>query len=85
MEFTNDEVGIVTEVNQDEKLRPQVVLLLGNDKKPRKEKLIDLSKRQRDFEGEVYTIRRTLSANDYDINIMDFYNSNVLQNNYASL
>ena len=85
VEFTNDEVGIVTEVNQDEKLRPQVVLLLGNDKKPRKEKLIDLSKRQRDFEGEVYTIRRTLSANDYDINIMDFYNSNILQKNYASL
>lgn len=85
VELTNDEVGIVVEVNQEEKLRPQIITLLGKDKKPKKEKLINLAKRETDFEGDVYTIRRTVHAGDYGIDIMKFYNSGVIQKGYASL
>ena len=85
VELTNDEVGIVVEVNQDEKLRPQVILVLGADKKPRKEKLIDLAKRETDIGGEVYTIRRTVRGCDYGVDIMKFYNSGLLQKGYSSL
>jgi len=85
VELTNDEVGIVVEVNQDEKLRPKVILLLGTDKKPRKEKLIDLAKREKDIGGDLYTIRRTVRGADYGIDIMKFYNSGVLQKGFATL
>ena len=85
VELTNDEVGIVVEVNQDEKLRPKVILILGSDKKPRKEKLIDLAKRDTDIGGETYTIRRTVRGCDFGVDIMKFYNSGLLQKGYSSL
>jgi hypothetical protein len=85
VELTNDEVAIVVEVNQDEKLRPKIICLLGADKQPIKEKLIDLSKRSKDIGGEVYTIRRTVRAIDYNIDIMKFYHSGVLQKGFSSL
>lgn len=85
VELTNDEIGIVVEVNQDEKLRPKVILLLGSDKKPKIEKLINLAKREKDIGGEVYTIRRTVRGADYGIDIMKFYNSGILQKGFSSL
>ena len=85
VQLTNDEIAIVVEVNQDEKLRPKIILLLGADKQPKKEKLINLSKRETDIGGEIYTIKRTVRAADYDIDIMKFYNSGVLQKGFSSL
>ncbi|MCW8928849.1 MAG: HD-GYP domain-containing protein [Gammaproteobacteria bacterium] len=85
VQLTNDEIAIVVEVNQDEKLRPKIILLLGADKKPKKEKLIDLSKREEDVGGEMYTIKRTVRPIDYGIDIMKFYNSGVIQKGFSSL
>ncbi len=85
VELTNNEIAIVVEVNQDEKLRPKIILLLGSDKQPRSEKVIDLAQRDKDIGGEMYTIRRTVRAVDYDIDIMKFYNRGVLQKGFSSL
>jgi len=85
VELTNDEIGIVVEVNQDEKLRPKIILLLGVDKQVKKEKLIDLSLREKDLGGEIYTIKRTVRAVDYNIDIMKFYNSGIIQKGFSSL
>ena len=85
VKLNTDEIAIVVEINQDEKLRPRVLLLLGADKQPRKEKLIDLSEREKDGNGEVYIIRHTVRARDYGIDIMKFYHSGVLQKGFSSL
>jgi putative nucleotidyltransferase with HDIG domain len=85
VELTNNEVGIVLEVNQEEKLRPSIIRLLGSDKQPAEEKLINLAKREQDSCGEIYTIKRTVKAADYGIDIMKFYQSGVLQKGFASL
>jgi len=85
VELTNDEIAIVVEVNQEEKLRPKVILLLGADKQAKKEKLVDLSKRGEDIGGEIYTIKRTVRAIDYGIDIMKFYHSGVIQKGFSSL
>ncbi len=85
VELTNDEIAIVVDVNQDEKLRPKIILLLGADKQPKKEKLIDLSNRDEDIGGEIYTIKRTVRAVDFGIDIMKFYNSGVIRKGFTSL
>ncbi len=85
VELTNDEIAIVVEVNQDEKLRPKIILLLGADKQPKKEKPIDLSLREEDMGGEMYTIKRTVKATDYNIDIMKFYNSGIIQKGFSTL
>jgi HD-GYP domain-containing protein (c-di-GMP phosphodiesterase class II) len=85
VQLTNDEVAIIIEVNQDEKLRPTIMLLVGVDKQPRKEKLINLAERECDLGGEVYTIRCTVRAVDYNIDIMKFYHSGVLQRNFSTI
>ena len=85
VELNNDEIAIVVEINQNEKLRPKVLLLLGADRKPRKEQLIDLSERGKDSNGEVYQIKHTVRAIDYGIDIMRFYHSGVLQKGFSSL
>lgn len=85
VELTNSEIAIVIEVNQDEKLRPQVIVLLGSDKQPKEEKLIDLANRGKDVGGETYTIKRTVRAVDYGIDIMKFYHRGVLQKGFSTL
>ncbi|MCK5648701.1 MAG: phosphohydrolase, partial [Gammaproteobacteria bacterium] len=85
VKLNSDEIAIVVEINQDEKLRPKVLLLLGADKQPQKEKLIDLSERGKDSNGEVYRIKHTVRAIDYGIDIMKFYHSGVLQKGFSSL
>lgn len=85
VQLINDEIAIVVEVNQEEKLRPGVILLLGADKQPVKERFIDLAKRETDSRGKVYTIRRTVKASDFGVDIMKFYNSGVLQKGFSSL
>ncbi|MCU7968506.1 MAG: HD-GYP domain-containing protein [gamma proteobacterium symbiont of Bathyaustriella thionipta] len=85
VQLTNDEIAIVIEVNQDEKLRPKVIILLGADKQSKKEKIVNLAEREKDVGGETYTIKCTVRAVDYDIDIMKFYNSGVLQKGFSSL
>ncbi len=85
VQLTNDEIAIVVEVNQEEKLRPKIILLLGADKQAKKEKLIDLSLRGTDPGGEIYTIKCTARAVDYGIDIMKFYNSGIIQKGFSSL
>lgn len=85
VQLTNDEIAIVIEVNQDEKLRPKVIILLGADKQKKREKLVDLAMRQRDIGGETYMIKNTVRAVDYGIDIMKYYTSGVLQKGFASL
>ena len=85
VEMTNGELAIVMEINQQERLRPKVMLLRDKHHLPVEEKLIDLSNREKDSNSQIYTIKRTVRAADYDIDIAEFYNSGIMQRNVQSM
>jgi putative nucleotidyltransferase with HDIG domain len=85
VEMTNGELAIVIEINQQERLRPKVILSRDKHHLPVEERMINLSKRERDSHGQIYTIKRTVRAEDYDINIMKIYHSNIVQKGLQSI
>ncbi len=85
VEMTNGELAIVIEINQQERLRPRVMLLRDKNHLPVEEKLIDLTKREKDSQGQVYTIKRTVRAADYDIDISHIYSSSIMQGRINSM
>ena len=42
IEMHNGEIAVVVEVNQKQKIRPKIILLLDEEKKPQPERLVDL-------------------------------------------
>lgn len=72
VEMRNGEVGIVLEVNPEQKIRPKVLLLVDEVKKPRT-RVVDLSKLDLDASGCPYRIKAMLRHNAYGINIQKFY------------
>lgn len=85
VEMTNDDLAIVIEINQQERLRPKIMLLRDKNHLPVEDKLIDLSNREKDNQGQIYTIKRTVRAADYDIDIIKFYQSGMMQQRLHSL
>lgn len=78
VELTNGEVGIVVEVNQQAKLRPKVMLLLDEDKKPRRERTVDLSRLDLDASGQPYMIRRVTRPDEFGIDLVKYYKEGLL-------
>jgi len=68
VEFNNGEVGIVFEVTPSTKTKPKVLLVLDANKKPRKEKVLDLSKPA----NTQYKIKEVLKQKAHGINIKTF-------------
>ncbi|WP_084191077.1 HD-GYP domain-containing protein [Methylomarinum vadi] len=73
VEMGNGEVAIVVEVNPKAKIKPKIILLLDEDKKPQPERLVDLSRLDLDASGQPYTIRRIARASEFDFDIEKFY------------
>jgi HD-GYP domain-containing protein (c-di-GMP phosphodiesterase class II) len=83
VELTNGIVAIVIEVNEKMRLRPRIITILDEDKNPAPEQGIDLSKMIRDKQGNVYTIKGMIRADDYNIDIAKYYQKVILQNDFA--
>ena len=71
VELTNGEIGIVLS-NTKDKLRPRVIIILDALHEPLPQLVVDLSKMDTDYSGNVYQIRTTLSDGSYGIDIADF-------------
>ena len=69
IEFQNDEVGIVFEVTAETKTKPKVLLVLDRMKKPRKERVLDLSQNPLDENGKLYQIKEVLRHGTYGIDL----------------
>ncbi len=70
VEMKNGEVGIVVSGNRKgNKLKPKVLLVLDEDKKPRKERLIDLSFIQTDAESKPYVIFKAFESEAFGISV----------------
>lgn len=73
VEMGNGEVAIVVEVNPKAKIKPRIILLLDEEKKPQAERLVDLAHMALDSAGQPYTIRRIVRADEYRIDLTRFY------------
>jgi len=86
VEFGNGEVAIIIETNPQKKLKPKVTMLLNEHKKRVKPRLVDLAKLDLDASGSLYSIKRMVRPEDYDIDINLLYKmglvSDSLSENY---
>ena len=78
VEMTNGAIAIVIECNEKIKLRPKIIIILDEEKKPAQEQLIDLSQMIRDKRGEVYTIKGIVRAQDWNIDPRKYYGEGIL-------
>lgn len=80
VEMSNGEVGIVVEVNPEHKIRPKVLLLFDELKRPRKHRLVDLSKLDLDASGQSYRIKAVLRPDAYGINLREYHEKGLIGN-----
>ncbi|MGZ8241713.1 MAG: HD-GYP domain-containing protein [Methylobacter sp.] len=85
VEMDNGEIAIVVEVNQKQKIKPKIILLLDEDKKPRPERMIDLSKMDLDASGHSYRIRKIVRAEEYGIDLNKYYRNGIIERGLASV
>ena len=78
VEMTNGAIAIVIECNEKIKLRPKIIIILDEEKKPAQEQLIDLSQMIRDKQGDVYTIKGIVRAQDWNIDPRKYYGEGIL-------
>jgi HD-GYP domain-containing protein (c-di-GMP phosphodiesterase class II) len=75
VEMNTGEVGIVIEANNDEGIKPRILLILGSDKQEKNERIVDLKKGDITFTNTVYAIKKSLSSGAYGIKIEDYLDS----------
>jgi HD-GYP domain-containing protein (c-di-GMP phosphodiesterase class II) len=72
VEMNTGEVGIIVETNNDNGIKPRILLVLGSDKQPKTQRLIDLKKGDVTYTNTVYTIKKSLSTGAYGIQVEDY-------------
>ena len=77
VEMQNGEVAIVIEINPQNKIKPKVIFVLDENKRPQKERLEDLAY------GAHHRIKGMVKAEDFDIDINAFYRDNLLDKSFA--
>jgi HD-GYP domain-containing protein (c-di-GMP phosphodiesterase class II) len=83
VEMTNGAVAIVIEVHDEYKLRPKVILILNDLKEPADEQIIDLSEMVTDSQGNLYTIKNIINAEDKNIDTQKYNQAELLQRGFA--
>jgi len=79
VEMTNGEVVMVIESNPSNRIKPKVLLLLDEHKKPQKEKLIDLSLPSAiDKNGKPYKLSKVLKQDAYNLNLRKYHEKGFL-------
>jgi HD-GYP domain-containing protein (c-di-GMP phosphodiesterase class II) len=72
VETSNGEVGIVIATNIEVKLQPRIILVLDANKKPRKQKVINLIESPVDEQGNRYVIASELPNKTYGVDIKEY-------------
>ncbi|MFT6733759.1 MAG: hypothetical protein ACJAS9_001949 [Polaribacter sp.] len=73
IEMQNGEVGIVVSGNRKRnKLKPKVPLILDEDKKKRKQRLVDLSFIQTDTESKPYKLFKAYESEAFGVNLSQY-------------
>ena len=72
VQFTNGEVGIVLATDEQNKLKPKVLLVLDADKKRRQERVVDLMRGGKDMHGQPYSITQELANGTYGVDLQEY-------------
>ncbi len=80
VEMSNGEVGVVIEVNPKAKIRPRVLMLLDEDKKPQRGHIVNLSRLEPDASGTPYRISAMLRPDAHGIDLRRLQERGVFQN-----
>jgi len=84
VELSDGEVAVVIETNPVKKLKPKITMLLDENKKRVKPRLVDLSKVDLDASGQPYSIKRMVRPEDYDIDLNLLYKMGAVANSLAT-
>jgi len=82
VEMTNGCVAMVVEVHDNVKLRPKIVIILDEEKKPISERIIDLAMMTKDKDGNLYTIKNIIKAKDWNVDVSRYYRDGLLQKSF---
>lgn len=72
VELNNGQVGIVLANNTEYKLKPKVLLVRDEHKKPQQERIINLAKSPTALDGTPLEISQALSNGSFGVNILDY-------------
>lgn len=70
VELSSGEVGIVVEQNTSDRLKPKILLMLDENKKAVKERILDLALDVSDSNGAPYRIRQIVRPEEYNIDLI---------------
>ena len=70
------EVGVIIETNNDNGIKPRILLVMGSDKIEKNKRIIDLKKGDITFTNTLYTIKKSLSSGAYGIQIEKYLDNN---------
>ena len=82
VEMTNGSVALVLESHEKSKLRPKVIMISDEQKRPIPEQLIDLSMMAKDDQCNVYTIKNIIKAKDWNLDVSQHYRESLLQKGF---
>jgi HD-GYP domain-containing protein (c-di-GMP phosphodiesterase class II) len=85
VEMTNGEVAVVIETNQVKKLKPKITMLLDEDKKWVKPRLVDLAKIDVDARGKIYGIRRIVRPEEYNVDVKMLYKMGLVKDSLTTV
>jgi HD-GYP domain-containing protein (c-di-GMP phosphodiesterase class II) len=86
VEMLNGSIAIVIEVNHQFRLKPKVILILDEEKNfMLNEKPLDLSESPVDRFGEPYIIKSIVRAEDWNINLINYYQQEILEKGLAKM
>lgn len=83
VEMTNGCVAMVIEVHENVKLRPKIIIILDEEKKPVSERIIDLASMTKDKNGNIYTIKNIIKARDWNLDVSQYYREGLLQKTFS--
>ncbi len=72
VEMNTGEIGIIIETNNEDGIKPRILLILGSDKLPKNGRVIDLKKGDITFTNTTYVIKKSLANGAYGINVEDY-------------
>ncbi len=78
VEMNSGEVGIIIETDNEEGIKPRILLILGSDKEEKNERIIDLKKGDISFTNTPYIIKKSLSNGAYGIKIEKYLDNIIL-------
>lgn len=84
-ELTTGEAGIILSCPPNNKLWPKLIIVRDSDKKLCREKILDLSKKQRDAEGRAIRVKEVYTDGAFGINLQEYVDKGLRFDNMASV